>query len=204
MDKKNHWENIYKTKEPHEVSWTQAVPKISLQLIHNCNLSKNANIIDVGGGDSNLVDHLLDLGYTNISVLDISKAAIERAKKRLGERQSKIKWIVSDITDFEPKENYDCWHDRASFHFLTEKAEIKKYIELATYSLKEKGNCILGTFSTDGPKKCGGIQITQYSENSLTHRFSHSFSRVECLRSDHATPFNSIQNFVYCRFLRNN
>lgn len=204
MDKKNHWETIYENKGSHEVSWTQAVPEISLKMIQNGNLSKHANIIDVGAGDSNLIDHLLDLGYTNLSVLDISKAAIQRAKKRLGARQSDMTWIISDIIDFHPEKKYDCWHDRAAFHFLTDTAEIKKYIELVSKSLKPNGNLILGTFSTEGPKKCSGISITQYSEKTLTDQFSQSFYQEECLRSDHTTPFGTMQNFVFCRFLRNN
>lgn len=200
MDRKEHWETIYQTKEPHQVSWTQIVPKTSLQLIQASALPKDARIIDVGGGDSLLVDHLLDLGYENISVLDISNAAIERAKKRLGERQTKINWIVSDIINFNPKKNYDCWHDRAAFHFLTNENEVKKYVEMVNQSLKPGSSLIIGTFSDKGPEKCSGITIQQYSESSLEERFSDSFSKEECLRTEHKTPFETLQNFIFCRF----
>lgn len=127
-DKKLHWENIYQTKEPHQVSWTQDIPATSLDLIKACHLSKSSKIIDIGGGDSLLVDFLLDLGYKNISVLDISETALEKAKKRLGKRKHEVNWIVSDVTDFKPNESYDCWHDRATFHFLTEKEDINKHL----------------------------------------------------------------------------
>lgn len=199
-DRKSHWETIYQTKQPNQVSWTQEVPKTSLEMIKDARLSKDAKIIDIGGGDSLLVDHLLDLGYENISVLDISDAAIERAKTRLGERQNKVTWIVSDIVNFNSKENYDCWHDRAAFHFLTETAEIKKYIEIVSEYIKPEGTLIIGTFSDMGPEKCSGIPITQYTETTLEERFSKSFNKRESLRTDHITPFNTIQNFVFCRF----
>lgn len=200
LNRKNHWENIYQTKELSEVSWFQPIPKSSLDLIRKTKLSKQAKIIDVGGGDSYLVDHLLDLGYCNLTVLDISEAAIERAKKRLGERSKLVKWIVSDITTFNPSEKYDCWHDRAAFHFLTEEAEIAAYIKVLNESIAENGNLIIGTFSEKGPEKCSGIHIQQYTEKSLTKQFIVSFQKVECNTIDHETPFNTIQNFVFCRF----
>ena len=200
LERKKHWETIYQTKEPHQVSWTEEVPKTSLEMIQASSLSKNAKIIDVGGGDSLLVDHLLDLGYKNISVLDISNAAIERAKKRLGGQQTKINWIVSDITNFNPNEKYDCWHDRAAFHFLTNEDEVKKYVKIVNNSLAPKSSLIIGTFSDEGPEKCSGIKIQQYSENSLEERFSDSFTKEECLRIDHETPFETFQSFVFCRF----
>ena len=127
MDKKTHWETVYKTKTPDQVSWTQDVPQPSLDFIESLNLEKNAKIIDVGGGDSKLVDHLLHYGFENVSVLDISAKALERAKERLGEKAEKVTWIVGDITEFEPTEMYDLWHDRATFHFLTEAEDIEKY-----------------------------------------------------------------------------
>jgi len=130
QDRKNHWETVYKTKNPDEVSWTQAKPQISLDFIDSLELNKTAKIIDVGGGDSKLVDFLLDKGFENITVLDISGKAIDRAKKRLGDRAQNVKWIESDITEFEPKETYDVWHDRAAFHFLTEPKQIKTYVDL--------------------------------------------------------------------------
>jgi len=144
-DNKSHWENVYETKNPDQVSWTQKKPQTSLDFIRSSGLGKDASIIDIGGGDSNLVDFLLEEGYKNITVLDISAKALEKAQERLGESAHKVKWIATDITAFEPTETYDIWHDRAAFHFLTTPEQISKYIDIAEKSVK---NClILGTFS---------------------------------------------------------
>ncbi len=195
---KAHWETVYETKSPQEVSWTQEIPKISLDFIQSFELSKDVRIIDVGGGDSLLVDHLLDLGYTNISVLDISAHAIERAKVRLGERASLIHWIISDINDFQPEFAYDVWHDRAAFHFLTQPSDIDSYVRLVANQAK---NLVVGTFSTDGPLKCSGLEITQYDETSLGELFqAKGFERIETKREDHQTPFGTSQNFVFASF----
>jgi SAM-dependent methyltransferase len=195
---KEHWETVYATKTPQEVSWTQEKPMISLDLIASFQLDKSASIIDIGGGDSVLVDFLLDLGYTNVSVLDISSHAIERAKVRLGEKASLVTWIVSDINDFEPTEMYDLWHDRAAFHFLTEEADICRYASLVT---NHTDNLVLGTFSTNGPLKCSGLEITQYDETSLSELFeAEGFKRIETKREDHMTPFGATQNFVFASF----
>ncbi len=196
MNRKEHWENIYSTKTPEQVSWTQTIPKVSLDLIAKFNLPKSAEIIDIGGGDSNLVDHLLDLEFTNITVLDISQAAIDRAKSRLGNRASEINWIVSDIVDFKPSQEYDLWHDRAVFHFLTSSDEIEKYKKLVeNYTSK----IVLGTFSVDGPFKCSGLEITQYSPAKFEECFAPEFEVIETLDHPHQTPFNTIQNFVFAR-----
>lgn len=200
MDLKSHWETIYSNKTPEQVSWTQKTPQPSLELIENCDLNKDAKIIDIGGGDSLLVDHLLKLGYTDITVLDISKEAIGRAKKRLGTLQNRVQWIVSNIIDFQPTESYDCWHDRASFHFLTDESDINQYISIVNNHIAADGYLIVGTFSEDGPKKCSGIPITQYTEESLSERFASQFKKEQCLRHDHQTPFDTIQNFVFCKF----
>lgn len=198
FDKKNHWEMIYKTKELQDVSWYQPVPQVSLEFIENANLSKDAAIIDVGGGDSFLADHLLELGYSNITVLDISDAAIDRAKKRLGQKAHMVKWIVSDILDLNKQNSYDLWHDRAAFHFLTKTEDVKKYVEIAANSLSKNGQLILGTFSEEGPKKCSGIEITQYSVDKLDRCFGGRSIRVNSRIIDHPTPFNTVQNFLFC------
>lgn len=182
------------------MSWTQAVPKTSLQLIHSFNLPKTASIIDIGGGDSNLADFLLDEGYENISVLDISAGALERAKKRLGESAEKITWIVTDITAFAPTANYDIWHDRAAFHFLTSPEQIDKYVQIATRAVT--GYMAIGTFSNNGPKRCSGLDVKQYDEGELTATFNDAFEKIECLIEDHITPFNTKQNFLFCSFRR--
>lgn len=159
-------------------------------------MNKTAKIIDVGGGESKLVDFLLEEGYENISVLDISANALEKAKKRLGDKAKKVNWIVADITEFEPTEQYDVWHDRAVFHFLTEDNDIKKYQDLVSKAVK--GKMVIGTFSTNGPLKCSGLEIKQNDEISLTSNFAADFEKIECFTIDHITPFDTIQNFIFC------
>ena len=196
---KEHWNTIYKTKQPSEVSWTQEVPAISLEFIRKNNVPKTARIIDIGGGDSKLVDFLLEEGYTDLSVLAISEAAVLRAKQRLGTGADKVKWIVSDVLDFKPVEKYDLWHDRAAFHFQTDPEKILKYLTILKNAVN--GMVIIGTFSVDGPKKCSGLEIKQYDENSMKEMFEKSgFKNIECKREDHHTPAGALQNFVFCSF----
>jgi len=198
---KEHWESIYKTKQPNEVSWNQEVPAISLEFIHKFNIPKTANIIDIGGGDSKLVDNLLDEGYTKVSVLDISATAIQRAKDRIGNDAGKVNWIVCDILDFIPYERYDLWHDRAAFHFQTDNDKIEKYLNVVKNGVD--GMVIIGTFSIDGPQKCSGLAIKQYNEDGMKKKFEKSnFKNVECKREDHITPTGTIQNFVFCSFMK--
>ena len=198
--RKKHWEEIYTTKQLTEVSWYQQTPETSLKFFEEFKIPLNAKVIDVGGGDSLLVDHLLDLGYTNISVLDISKNAIERSMKRLGEKSKMVKWIVADASSFKPEEKYDLWHDRAAFHFLTDEYEIINYINTVQNSMSENGVLVIGTFSEQGPKKCSGIEIKQYSEKTMTDILQKYFEKVKCITVDHETPSHSIQNFVFCSF----
>lgn len=200
LNRKNHWENIYQTKALNEVSWYQETPETSLYFFKKFNVPKEAKIIDIGGGDSFLVDHLLKLGYTNLTVLDISEASLERAKKRLGEDAVKVKWIVSDVVEFNPKEAYDVWHDRAAFHFLNTNAEVKSYVELVKKKVSSHGLLIVGTFSENGPLKCSGIEIKQYSQTQLSSAFEAQFKKLECFNVDHSTPFNTTQNFTFCSF----
>nr|AOE05616.1 methyltransferase [uncultured bacterium] len=200
LDRKKHWETVYETKNPDQVSWTQEIPKTSLEFIHSFELNKNAKIIDIGGGDSKLVDYLLEEAYSNITVLDISEKAIAKAKKRLGEKASKVNWIVTDITEFEPHSSYDVWHDRATFHFLTTDEQIKKYIKIATKFVS--GYLIIGTFSQNGPKKCSGLDIKQYNEEELTSELKKGFDKIQCVTEDHLTPSNTTQNFLFCSFKR--
>lgn len=192
---KKHWETVYETKITSEVSWTQQIPKTSLDFIESFNLTKFAAIIDIGGGDSNLVDHLLESGYENVTVLDISAKAIERAKARLGFLAEKVIWIVSDVTDFQPKINYAIWHDRAAFHFLTQDSQKEKYVELVNQAVE--GYLIIATFSKDGPLKCSGLVVQQYSEKSLEEQFAQKFDSVSTKIEDHTTPFGTIQNFLF-------
>lgn len=200
FNRKKHWENVYKSKKTEEVSWFQPTPETSLNFFKQFNVPFTANIIDIGGGDSLLVDHLLDLGYQNITVLDISEAALERAKQRLGERAAKVKWIVADAATFQPTEKYDFWHDRAAFHFLTEETDIRHYIDTVQKNINTSGVLVIGTFSESGPKKCSGIEIKQYSESSMTNRLKKFFEKIKCITVDHKTPFETIQNFIFCSF----
>lgn len=198
MERKNHWETVYETKQPNEVSWTQENPKTSLDLIRETNLDKTAKIIDIGGGDSKLVDFLIAEGYENITVLDISSKALEKAKNRLGEKAEKVNWIVSDIIEFKPETTYDIWHDRATFHFLTTTEQIEKYSNI----IQNWNNSflIIGTFSANGPTKCSGLEIKQYTEVEIENQFSANYNKLKCFTEDHITPFETKQNFMFCIF----
>ncbi len=196
-NQKSHWEHVYETKNPDQVSWTQEKPQTSIDFIISCGLEKEAKIIDIGGGDSNLVDFLLEEGYENITVLDISSKALEKAKERLGTAAEKVQWIATDITEFTPTETYDIWHDRAAFHFLTTPEQVSKYIDIEK---NITGCLIIGTFSKNGPTKCSGLDIKQYDEESLSHVFGNDFEKVKCITEDHTTPFGTTQNFVFCNF----
>ena len=200
LDKKGHWENVFATKKETEVSWYQQKPETSIQFFVENNISKDAKIIDIGGGDSYLIDNLLELGYTNLFLLDISANAIERIKNRLGVKSEKVTFIVSDILDFQPKTTFDVWHDRASFHFLTTEKEIEMYKNLVSNSISENGFMFLGTFSENGPLKCSGLEITQYSEAKFERIFGTNFSKMNCFAENHQTPFDTTQNFIFCTF----
>jgi len=200
MDRKQHWETVYETKNPDQVSWTQKRPSTSLDFISSFGADKNAKIIDIGGGDSNLVDHLLEEGYQNITVLDISAKAIEKAQMRLGARAKQVNWIVSDVIEFIPTEKYDIWHDRAAFHFLTSPNDISKYAAIVAEN--EVKNMIIATFSEKGPLKCSGLEISQYSEKSILQHLSAQFELIDFKTEDHITPFDATQNFLYCSFKR--
>lgn len=194
---KTHWENVFATKSENEVSWYQQKPTTSLNFFINHAIPKEAKIIDVGGGDSYLIDGLLELGYYNLTVLDISENAIKRLKKRLGDKAEKVNFIISNVLDFNPKEKYDVWHDRASFHFLTLENEIIKYKSIVTASLDINGYLFLGAFSENGPLKCSGLVITQYSERKVQAVFGDTFNIMNCFTEDHLTPFDTKQNFIF-------
>ena len=200
--KQHHWDKVYETKAENELSWFQAYPHLSVELIEQCNFPRNASIIDIGGGDSHLVDALLSLGYSNITVLDISAAGINRAKARLGEKAAQVTWIVSAITEFKPVVQYDLWHDRAAFHFLTTDELIDKYVSIAGEAVKKDGYLILSTFSEKGPTKCSGLEIKQYSEAAMTARFATAFEKINCMYEDHTTPMDRTQSFIFCTFRR--
>ena len=196
---KKHWENVYQNKTPEQVSWTQKFPKTSLDLIAQFDVDSSGKIIDIGGGDSHLVDFLIDEGYENISVLDISSKAIERAKDRLGDKGQNIHWITSNILDFMPETRYDVWHDRAAFHFLTSKKDIESYVKIVS---QFANHIVLGTFSKNGPLKCSGLPISQYNAEDLQALLKSDFELVSSHYEDHTTPFDTQQNFLFCSFRR--
>ena len=198
IDRTAHWEKVYETKAPNQVSWTQEYPKTSFEIIQSFELPKTAKIIDVGGGDSKLVDCLLDAGYEDITVLDISKKALAKAQQRLGDKASKVNWVVSDITTFKPDRTFDIWHDRAAFHFLTEAEQISQYVAIASSCVKDYLS--VGTFSKQGPAKCSGLNVSQYSEEELMSVFSSAFHLLDSKTEDHTTPFDTLQNFLFCSF----
>ena len=195
---KDHWNKIYQNKKIDEVSWFQEKPMISLELIRKLSQNKKAAIIDVGGGDSLLIDYLLDEDYLDITVLDISKEAIRKAKERLGDKAHKIKWVVSDILDFKSEKPFDIWHDRACFHFITSQNDTIKYVEKVGKFLNTKGAIIMGVFSKMGPEKCSGIPIIQYSEDQIELLFEPEFKKISSKYHEHITPFDTSQNFIFC------
>jgi len=200
FNRKEHWENIYNTKNLTQVGWYQEKPSISLEFLQTSELPKNAKIIDIGGGESRFVDFLINEGYSDITVLDISESAIIKAQQRLGDDAQKVKWIISDITEYLTTETYDFWHDRAAFHFLLDPVDIKKYVSIVKKAVNKGGHMIMGTFSTDGPLKCSGIPIHQYTEATLNAIFQDDFEKINSFYHDHITPSGHLQNFVFCHF----
>ena len=203
MQSAPHWENIYSTKAIHDVSWFQKHARCSLDLIGRTQISPDARIIDVGSGASILISELIARGYKNLTVLDISSAAIAAAQKQLGSTASGVHWIHCDVTKVKiSNHSYDLWHDRAAFHFLTEENDRAAYIKSVSDAVKPGGHLILATFAEDGPLKCSGLQIVRYSPQDLRAQFDGAFSFVEHQYQEHATPFGTVQRFVYCHFQR--
>lgn len=204
MKKQEHWETVYQKKNFEDVSWFQETPTTSIQFFESMQLPKSANIIDIGGGESRFIDYLIEKAYEKITVLDISATAIEKKKQALGNKAAQVKWIVSDVVDFKPTEQYDFWHDRATFHFLTQKEDVEQYITTVNQHVKPEGTLILSTFSENGPTKCSGLDIQQYSEQTLSERVEAFFTKVKCVVVDHITPSAVVQNFIFCSFKRKN
>jgi len=199
MDRKQHWEKVYTTKETDAVSWFQEHADMSVRLIHSTGLGKYAAIIDVGGGASRLVDDLVAEGYTDLTVLDLSLAAINFAKQRLGKYTEVVHWIEGDITQTEfPISRFDIWHDRAVFHFLTDPDERKAYVEQVMRAVRPGGHVIVATFAEDGPEKCSGLPVMRYQPDSLHAEFGNSFLLVDHKKESHHTPSGIVQQFVYC------
>ena len=199
-EKEKHWEIIYETKKLDGVSWFQKKPLISLSLIESSGINKFAEIIDIGCGKSFLIDNLLEKEYSKISLLDISNNALKEVEKRTNNYKNSGKFYNLDILDFKPNRSFDLWHDRAVFHFLTKKEEINKYVNICEENINKEGTLIIGTFSENGPVKCSGLEIRRYSVKNLQSLFCNSFELVEHLNTDHTTPFETIQNFNFCKF----
>lgn len=202
--KKEHWEKVFSTKQENEVSWYQPKPQTSIDFFIKNNIPKDAKVIDIGGGDSYLIDNLIELGYENLFLLDISENAIQRIKSRLGTKAENVTFIVADILDFQPETKFDVWHDRASFHFLTAENDINDYQQLVANSIVFNGFLFLGTFSENGPLKCSGLEITQYSEAKFETIFGSDFEKINCFTENHPTPFDTFQNFIFCTFKKTN
>jgi len=196
MDNKKHWENIYQKKEIDGVSWYQKVPVESLQLIKKYSISNSDKIIDIGCGKSFLADNLLELNYTDISLVDISSNALKEVKDRL--QNKSLNFIETDILNFNSNDKYDIWHDRAVFHFITNPEGIEKYISLCNKYINNQGILIIGTFAEDGPLKCSGLEIKRYSVDQISGLFKETFELVESFKMLHKTPFNTEQSFLFC------
>jgi ubiquinone/menaquinone biosynthesis C-methylase UbiE len=199
MNAKFHWQNIYETKATTQVSWYQEHAKFSLQYIQNTGVRKSDHIIDVGAGASTLVDDLIENGFQNITVLDVSGAALELARQRLGAQAAVVNWIEADITRVDlPRDAYDVWHDRAVFHFLTQASDRQYYVETVLRAVRKGGHVIVATFAPDGPERCSGLDVMRYDPESLHEEFGNGFDLVDSTRETHHTPFGTEQKFIYC------
>ena len=199
MDRKEHWEAVYGKKKSTEVSWYQAEPALSLSLVEQVIDARPVSIIDVGGGTSSLVDHLVERPQTTVSVLDLSGAALLEAKSRLGDTAATVNWIEGDILDIElPHAAYDVWHDRAVFHFLTDPADRRRYVAQVLRSVRPGGHVLVATFDVDGPERCSGLQVARYSPEELHAQFGRPFRLLRSVHENHTTPTGATQKFVYC------
>lgn len=200
IDRKTHWESIYGTKAEDEVSWFQPTPTVSLDMIARDGAGPDAAIIDVGGGESRLADALLERGFTRVSVLDISAAALDAARRRLGARGGQVTWICADITRWTPSKVYDVWHDRAVFHFLTEAPDRDAYRAALRAGVRSGGIVIVATFALDGPERCSGLPVVRYSPETLAGELGPDLQLLDSAHETHRTPFGTVQNFQFSRF----
>lgn len=200
--RKNHWEDVYGAKASTEVSWYQEVPEKSLAYLRNTGASQLDAVIDIGGGASTFVDHLLDAGFTDITVLDLADQALEEARRRLGDRAASVNWVVSDVTQFDPQRKFGVWHDRAVLHFLTEPADRARYMATLRSALEPGGHVIISTFGPDGPPKCSGLEVRRYTIERLQALLGPEFDLQEHSFEYHQTPMSSTQQFLYSRWVR--
>lgn len=202
VNRRDHWNHIYQTRAPHELSWFQSRPTVSLRLVEATGVAKDDPILDAGGGASVLVDCLLDAGFTRVAVLDISAAALQYARQRLGERAHRVEWFEADVTEFQPPHPFRLWHDRAVFHFLTDSEDRRKYVQTLERSLLPGGHVIVATFALDGPPKCSGLPVMRYDGAALCAELGPGFRLVQQLGETHVTPWRTEQKFSYFHFLR--
>jgi SAM-dependent methyltransferase len=200
LDPKAHWEGVYSEKRPEQTSWHQEEPALSLALIERSAIGRDAALIDIGGGASRLVDHLLARGYSDLTVLDISAAALRQARERLGGRAAEVTWEVADITRFEPSRPFALWHDRAVFHFLTRSEDRLAYVDRLKRGVEPGGQVIIAAFAPDGPKRCSGLDIVRYGSAKLGVELGEDFNLEEEQREIHRTPAGSEQRFGFYRF----
>jgi cyclopropane fatty-acyl-phospholipid synthase-like methyltransferase len=201
-DLTNHWNSVYATRRVHEVSWYQIRPDTSLHLIAGLGIQADDAIIDIGGGASSLVDHLLDQGFGKLTVLDISDSALNAVKERLGARAATVRWLTGDITRMQPPGPFQLWHDRAVFHFLTTEDERRAYLAALSVALPQGSHAIMATFAEDGPERCSNLPVCRYSPELLAAELGPDFALVESLRETHVTPAQGEQKFIYCCFRR--
>ncbi len=204
VERQTHWENVYRTRGERDVSWFQESPKISLDLIRATGVDIDASIIDIGGGASRLVDALLDEGSKAVTVLDLSGNALATTRARLGARSAKVNWATADVTTWEPTQTYDLWHDRATFHFLTEPEDRAAYAERVFRAVRPGGFVIIGTFAPDGPDRCSGLPVARHDAVSLVKILGPSYELIESRNDAHQTPMGVIQRFQFSRFRRRN
>ena len=203
MNRKEHWESVYKDKSPFEVSWYQKEPVVSLGLIKKLSSRNTDYIIDIGGGASTLSDYLLDDGFKNITVLDLSSNALAYVQKRLGDKSGLVEWKVDDVTNFTPSHKYDLWHDRAVFHFLTDSKDREKYRQVLEASVRCGGHIIIAAFSIGGPIKCSGLEIKQYDTETIREELGKNFTLIDNQFEKHITPAGKEQLFGYYVFTKN-
>jgi SAM-dependent methyltransferase len=202
VSRKTHWERVYTTKGEREVSWFQENPVPSLELIGLAGLFTDASIIDIGGGASRLVDALTKRKIGKITVLDLSAVALDAARERLGDKGTDVKWVVADVTTWEPSQTYDLWHDRAALHFLTDASDRSAYVGNLKKAVRPGGHVIIGTFALDGPERCSGLPIMRYDAGVLGAILGIEFDLMDSRRHDHTTPWGAVQRFQFSTFRR--
>jgi SAM-dependent methyltransferase len=201
-DRHDHWQKVYTSKGENEVSWFQESPAPSLELIERAGANPASEIIDIGGGASRLVDALIERGFSAVTVLDLSEAALATAKARLGARADQVRWVAGDVTIWDPRQSYDIWHDRAAFHFLTEARDRAAYLSRLRQAVRPGGHAIIATFALDGPERCSGLPVMRYDAASLGEALGEDFALVETRRHLHTTPWQSAQQFQFSIFRR--